>query len=82
MSGIAQQPISLLLDRISKRLVKHRLNRNLTQVELATMVGATRESVNKAVSVLRDRKLVDFDGTRWFLIDPAGMKQILYERGR
>jgi len=54
----------------------------LTQVELATMVGATRESVNKAVSVLRDRNLVDFDGTRWFLIDPAGMQQILYERGR
>ena len=54
----------------------------LTQVELATMVGATRESVNKAVSVLRDRNLVDVDGTRWFILDPAGMRNILYERGR
>lgn len=54
----------------------------LTQVELATMVGATRESVNKAVSVLRDRKLVDMDGTRWFILDPAGLRNILYERGR
>lgn len=54
----------------------------LTQVELATMVGATRESVNKAVSVLRDRNLIDMDGTRWFILDPAGMQKILYERGR
>jgi CRP-like cAMP-binding protein len=54
----------------------------LNQVELASMVGATRESVNKAVSVLRDRNLIDVDGTHWFIIDPAGMQSILYERGR
>lgn len=54
----------------------------LTQVELATMVGATRESVNKAVSILRSKELIDVDGTRWFLQDQAGMQQILYERGR
>jgi CRP-like cAMP-binding protein len=54
----------------------------LTQVDLATMVGATRESVNKAVSILRSKELIDADGTRWFLQDPAGMQQILYERGR
>lgn len=54
----------------------------LTQVDLATMVGATRESVNKAVSVLRSKELINVDGTRWFLQDPAGIQQILYERGR
>lgn len=54
----------------------------LTQVDLATMVGATRESVNKAVSVLRSKNLIEFDGTSWFLQDPQGMQQILYERGR
>lgn len=54
----------------------------LTQVDLATMVGATRESVNKSVSILRTQNLVDVDGTRWFLLDPEGMQQILYERGR
>jgi CRP-like cAMP-binding protein len=46
------------------------------------MVGATRESVNKAVSVLRERKLIDMDGNRWFILDPAGVQKILYERGR
>ena len=54
----------------------------LTQVDLATMVGATRESVNKSVSILRSKGLIDFDGTSWFLQDPAGLQKILYERGR
>ena len=54
----------------------------LTQVDLATMVGATRESVNKAVSILRSRGLLNVDGTSWYLQDPTGMQQILYERGR
>lgn len=54
----------------------------LTQVDLATMVGATRESVNKSVSILRSKGLVDVDGTSWFLQDPGGIQQILYERGR
>lgn len=54
----------------------------LTQVDLATMVGATRESVNKAVSVLRSKDLVEVDGTRWILQDQSGMQKILYERGR
>jgi CRP-like cAMP-binding protein len=54
----------------------------LTQVDLATMVGATRESVNKGVSILRTQGLIDFDGNRWFIQDPDGLQQILYERGR
>jgi CRP/FNR family cyclic AMP-dependent transcriptional regulator len=54
----------------------------LTQVDLATMVGATRESVNKGVSILRTQELIDFDGNQWFIQDPDGLQQILYERGR
>jgi len=54
----------------------------LTQVDLATMVGATRESVNKSVAVLRSRGLIDVDSTTWYLLDTVGMQQILYERGR
>ena len=54
----------------------------LTQVDLATMVGATRESVNKSVSILRTRGLIDFDGTCWIVQDSDGLQQILYERGR
>jgi len=45
MSGMALQPLRLLLERLSKRLVKHRLNRNLTQVELARAAGISRRTL-------------------------------------
>ncbi len=54
----------------------------LTQVDLSTMVGATRESVNKAVSILRTQELIDFDGNHWFIKDSDGLQRILHERGR
>ena len=54
----------------------------LTQVDLASMVGATRESVNKAMTALRAQNLVRVDGTRLIVVDPAGLQQMVQERGR
>jgi len=54
----------------------------LTQVDLASMVGATRESVNKALSALRAQNLVRVDGTRLIVVNPAGLQQMVQERGR
>jgi transcriptional regulator with XRE-family HTH domain len=45
MLDTAHQPLRPLLDRISKRLVKHRLNRNLTQEELAEAAGISRRTL-------------------------------------
>jgi transcriptional regulator with XRE-family HTH domain len=39
MPGISSQPIRRWLDRLSERLTQHRLNLNLTQVELARAAG-------------------------------------------
>jgi transcriptional regulator with XRE-family HTH domain len=39
MNAPAPQPIRRWLELLSERLVKHRLNRNLTQVELARSAG-------------------------------------------
>lgn len=39
MPGIFSQPIRRWLDRLSERLVQHRLNRNVTQDELARSGG-------------------------------------------
>lgn len=51
----------------------------LTQAELATYVAASRESVNKALSMLRDRGLVRIDGPYIVLLDvPALRDQALY----
>lgn len=54
----------------------------LTQSDLATIVGATRESVNKALVYLRGRNLVQVDGAQIRVLDSDGLRRIIYERGR
>ncbi len=45
MSEAKKQPLRYWLDHLSRRLVKHRLNRNLTQVELADAAGISRRTL-------------------------------------
>ena len=45
MEEVQQQPLQYWLDRLSKRLVQHRLNRNLTQVDLAAAAGISRRTL-------------------------------------
>jgi CRP/FNR family transcriptional regulator, cyclic AMP receptor protein len=54
----------------------------LTQSDLATIVGATRESINKALGYFRARKLVQVDGVQITLLDSKGLRQVMYERGK
>jgi CRP-like cAMP-binding protein len=54
----------------------------LTQGDLATMVGATRESVNKSFAVLRARALADAEGSAITVLSPDGLRDLIYERGR
>jgi CRP-like cAMP-binding protein len=46
----------------------------LTQKELGDMVGATRESVNKELKVLREQGLIDLEGNRIRIIDLGGLR--------
>ncbi|HJW91480.1 MAG TPA: Crp/Fnr family transcriptional regulator [Anaerolineales bacterium] len=54
----------------------------LTQADLASMVGATRESVNKALATLRSQELVKMIDSRLVVMHVPGLRQILNERGR
>jgi CRP/FNR family cyclic AMP-dependent transcriptional regulator len=54
----------------------------LTQVDLATMVGATRESVNKALSALRSLDLVQIEENQLAVKSTDGLRKMLQERGR
>ncbi len=51
---------------------------DLTQAELATMVGATRERVNRALAVFRSQGLVELRGRKIVLRDPARLKERVY----
>ena len=54
----------------------------LSQVELASMVGATRESVNKALAMFRSQNLIKLLGSSIVIVDREGLEKILLERGR
>ena len=45
MTELSKQPIQRWLDQLSRRLVRHRLNRNLTQHELARAAGISRRTL-------------------------------------
>jgi CRP-like cAMP-binding protein len=54
----------------------------LNQNDLASMVGATRESVNKALATFRSRNLIKMTGANIILTDRGGLERMLLERGR
>jgi CRP/FNR family transcriptional regulator, cyclic AMP receptor protein len=54
----------------------------LTQNELASMVGATRESVNKVLSLLKSQNMIRLSGTSIVICDVQGLQRMVVERGR
>ena len=54
----------------------------LNQNDLASMVGATRESVNKALAAFRSKGLIQMSGSNIILTDRGGLERMLLERGR
>ncbi|MBX5490344.1 MAG: Crp/Fnr family transcriptional regulator [Chloroflexi bacterium] len=50
----------------------------LTQQDLAAMVGATRESVNKHLGWMRDRRLLLLDRQRIILLRPDELRKRIY----
>lgn len=50
----------------------------LTQQELAEMVGATRESVNKHLRSYRERGIIDVDRQRIIILQPDALQRRIY----
>ena len=68
-----------LLDLAATNGVKRRdgvlLDMALTQEELANMIGVTRESVNRNLSLFRRIGLIGKEGRRFILRDPESLRQ-------
>jgi CRP/FNR family cyclic AMP-dependent transcriptional regulator len=68
-----------LLDLAATNGVKRQdgllLDMLITQEELANMIGVTRESVNRNLSLFRRIGLVAKEGRRFVLRDPAGLRR-------
>lgn len=52
----------------------------LTQADLGSIIGATRESVNKALATLRNRQLIQVDGTQIVVLNPIELQNMLIGR--
>jgi CRP/FNR family cyclic AMP-dependent transcriptional regulator len=50
----------------------------LTQQDLAAMVGATRESVNKHLGWMRDHGLIQLDRQRIVILKPDDLRKRIY----
>jgi CRP-like cAMP-binding protein len=76
-----------ITNRFAKKLVKlahdygHsvgqgvRIDLTLTQKDLAAMIGATRESVNKQMKILREKGMVMMEGHLIYITDMARLKK-------
>lgn len=52
----------------------------LTQADLGSIIGATRESVNKALATLRSRQLIQVEGTQIVVLNPMELQKMLVGR--
>ncbi len=64
-----------LADRYGTKAEGIDIGVQLTQAELAGLVGATRESVNKALGSLRDQGLIRLEGHRITILDRSGLER-------
>lgn len=51
---------------------------DLTQADLATMVGATRERVNRALAAFRSQGIIELRGRKITLLDTSKLRQRIY----
>ena len=54
------------------------INLDLTQAELATMVGATRERINRALAAFRSQGLIETRGKKIVLLNPKRLSERIY----
>jgi len=53
-----------------------RINLALTQTDLASLIGATRESINKALGAFRRQGLILVEGSHIIIVDPDALREL------
>lgn len=72
---LARLLLSLMAERGSRSEDRVVIAGKLTQSDLANMVGATRESVNKWLATYQRQGLVAWDKTQLIVRDPEGLRE-------
>jgi CRP/FNR family transcriptional regulator, cyclic AMP receptor protein len=86
MSSLASQGVPGRLARLLLRLAQEygqvepvgvRINANLNDTDLASLIGATRESTNKTLSQFRRQSLIRKERGHIVIIDPDSLRQVV-----
>jgi CRP-like cAMP-binding protein len=54
------------------------INLDMTQTELASMVAATRERINRALAAFRAQGLIELRGKKFVILDPRRLRERIY----
>ena len=73
--GVQQEGADRL--RPADKLRPTEIDLHLTQAELASWVGATRESVNKVLGTFRDQRLIEVQGQEITILDRRGLERCI-----
>lgn len=76
--GISQRLARKLMELAKKYGIAEatgvRINITLTQSDLASLIGATRESINKSLKTFRNQQWIDYQQGQIIILDPAALK--------
>lgn len=76
--GRVARALLLLADRHGVDREGIEIDFDMTQAELASMVGATRERVNRALASFRTQRLIELRGRKIVLLDPVRLRRRVY----
>lgn len=66
-----------VMSRVARLLQRYEGNANLSQSQMATMVGTGREMVNRSLNTLADRGIIEVRGARIVIVDPEELDEIV-----
>lgn len=75
---LARELLELAQRHGVKRNGRIEIEFGITQADLATRVGATRERVNRALAAFRQQGLLELRGKRIALLDPARLRRRIF----
>lgn len=66
-----------VMSRVARLLQRYNGNANLSQAQMASMVGTGREMVNRSLNTLADRDIIEMHGSRITVLDPDGLDEVV-----
>jgi CRP-like cAMP-binding protein len=78
MTGLVEDlSLRRVMSRVAHLLQENQGNANLTQSQMATMVGTAREMVNRSLNTLADRGIIELRGPEIVITDPERLGEIV-----